>query len=81
MPSPRWRKEPITAESGLRDHQGARDLRFGRDYLIPKPFDRRLLPRVALAVAEAAMQTGIARHLGGSGRIPADDEERVSAAL
>ena len=53
-------REPITEESGLRDHQR---LGFGRDYLIPKPFDRRLVTRVAFAVAEAAMQTGAARRL------------------
>jgi malate dehydrogenase (oxaloacetate-decarboxylating)(NADP+) len=34
---------------------------FGRDAVIPKPFDRRLLTRVAPAVAEAAMRTGAAR--------------------
>ena len=33
---------------------------FGRNYLIPKPFDPRLLAVVASAVAEAAMQTGVA---------------------
>ncbi|QDL94162.1 NADP-dependent malic enzyme (plasmid) [Paroceanicella profunda] len=33
---------------------------FGPDYLIPKPFDRRLLSIVACAVAEAAMATGVA---------------------
>ena len=37
------------------------DLEFGRDYLIPKPFDRRLLLAVAPAVARAAMETGVAR--------------------
>ncbi|MGE0431564.1 MAG: malic enzyme-like NAD(P)-binding protein [Planctomycetota bacterium] len=36
-------------------------LHFGRDYLIPKPFDRRLLPAVASAVAKAAQETGVAR--------------------
>lgn len=35
--------------------------RFGRDYLIPKPFDPRLLLWVAPAVAKAAMDTGVAR--------------------
>jgi malate dehydrogenase (oxaloacetate-decarboxylating)(NADP+) len=35
-------------------------LSFGRDYLIPKPFDPRLLAIVAGAVAEAAMQSGVA---------------------
>jgi malate dehydrogenase (oxaloacetate-decarboxylating)(NADP+) len=34
---------------------------FGRDAVIPKPFDRRLLPRVAPAVAESAMRSGAAR--------------------
>ena len=34
---------------------------FGRDAVIPKPFDRRLLTRVAPAVAEAAMRSGAAR--------------------
>ena len=33
---------------------------FGRDYLIPKPFDPRLLAVVASAVARAAMETGVA---------------------
>lgn len=37
-------------------------LRFGPDYLIPKPFDQRLLPTIATAVAEAAMRTGAARR-------------------
>ena len=35
-------------------------LNFGPEYLIPKPFDPRLLPRVAHAVANAAMETGVA---------------------
>jgi len=40
---------------------GLEHLRFGRDYLIPKPFDYRVLLNVAPAVAEAAMRTGVAR--------------------
>ncbi len=35
-------------------------LTFGADYLIPKPFDRRLIAVVASAVAEAAMASGVA---------------------
>ncbi len=35
---------------------------FGRDYLIPKPFDPRLILRVAPAVARAAMDSGIAKR-------------------
>jgi malate dehydrogenase (oxaloacetate-decarboxylating)(NADP+) len=37
------------------------DYSFGREYLIPKPFDPRLLTWVAPAVAKAAMDTGVAR--------------------
>jgi malate dehydrogenase (oxaloacetate-decarboxylating)(NADP+) len=40
---------------------GLERLRFGADYLIPKPFDPRALIWVASAVAEAAMRTGVAR--------------------
>jgi malate dehydrogenase (oxaloacetate-decarboxylating)(NADP+) len=40
---------------------GGQSFRFGRDYLIPKPFDRRALLWVAPAVAEAAMKSGVAR--------------------
>lgn len=36
-------------------------LSFGRDYIIPKPLDPRLLTTVAPAVAKAAMESGIAR--------------------
>ncbi len=35
---------------------------FGRDYLIPKPFDLRLLGQVASSVARVAMETGVARR-------------------
>ena len=34
---------------------------FGRDYVIPKPFDERLLAEVASAVIQAALQTDVAR--------------------
>lgn len=37
------------------------ELKFGRDYIIPKPLDPRLIIRVAPAVAKAAMETGVAR--------------------
>ncbi len=42
-------------------YQGARP-RFGRDYLIPAPFDPRLISVVPLAVARAAMDSGAARR-------------------
>ncbi|MDY6779080.1 MAG: phosphate acyltransferase, partial [Halobacteria archaeon] len=40
---------------------GDEPLRFGPDYIIPKPLDPRVLFEVAPAVAEAAMETGAAR--------------------
>ncbi|OGS81341.1 MAG: malic enzyme [Gallionellales bacterium GWA2_59_43] len=39
---------------------GAGELSFGENYLIPKPFDQRLIRRVAPAVAQAAMDSGVA---------------------
>jgi malate dehydrogenase (oxaloacetate-decarboxylating)(NADP+) len=39
---------------------GQGDLKFGPDYLIPKPFDPRLIVTVAPAVAMAAMKSGVA---------------------
>jgi len=47
---------------------------FGREYLIPKPFDPRLLGRVASHVARVAMQTGVARR-------PIEDMEAYRARL
>jgi malate dehydrogenase (oxaloacetate-decarboxylating)(NADP+) len=40
---------------------GLTALSFGDDYIIPKPFDPRVLTRVAPAVAEAAARSGVAR--------------------
>lgn len=45
--------ELVTLAYGTRD-------RFGPDYLIPRPFDPRLITTVAPAVAEAAMHSGVA---------------------
>lgn len=39
---------------------GGKSFKFGRDYLIPKPFDTRVLMRVAPAVAKAAIDSGVA---------------------
>jgi malate dehydrogenase (oxaloacetate-decarboxylating)(NADP+) len=41
---------------------GVNSMSFGRDYLIPKPFDPRVLTWEAPAVAKAACDTGVARH-------------------
>ncbi len=49
-------------------------LRFGRDYLIPKPFDPRLIEVVAPAVAQAAMDSGVATR-------PIADIEAYRASL
>lgn len=38
-----------------------KNLTFGRHYIIPKPLDPRLISTVALAVAKAAVETGVAR--------------------
>jgi malate dehydrogenase (oxaloacetate-decarboxylating)(NADP+) len=39
---------------------GATKLVFGKDYIIPKPFDPRLITTVPMAVAKAAMESGVA---------------------
>ncbi|MDA9975542.1 NADP-dependent malic enzyme [Alphaproteobacteria bacterium] len=49
-------------------------LQFGREYIIPAPFDPRLIVRVSSAVARAAMDSGVARR-------PIDDFPAYEAAL
>jgi malate dehydrogenase (oxaloacetate-decarboxylating)(NADP+) len=41
---------------------GEESLTFGTEYLIPKPFDPRLITRIAPAVAQAAMDSGVAER-------------------
>ncbi|NDU92606.1 MAG: NADP-dependent malic enzyme [Ferrovum sp.] len=41
---------------------GTQPMAFGPDYLIPKPFDPRLIVKIASAVAQAAMDSGVATH-------------------
>ena len=53
-------KEEVPASVKLA--YGDKDFCFGADYLIPKPFDKRVLTRVSPAVAKAAMETGVARN-------------------
>ena len=48
-----------TSEVVANAYQGE-DLKFGPDYLIPKPFDLRLIVKIAPAVAKAAMDSGVA---------------------
>ncbi len=45
----------------VRSAYGGETISFGRKYLIPRPFDGRVLLHVAPAVAKAAMETGVAR--------------------
>jgi len=49
------------ASDTVRAAYGGQALQFGRDYLIPKPFDSRLMEEIPLAVAKAAMDSGVAR--------------------
>lgn len=51
-------KEPVPEAVILA--YNVKSLKFGREYFIPKPFDNRLLTRVSIAVAKAAMASGIA---------------------
>ena len=53
-------KEPVPADV-LRAY-GLTSLEFGRDYIIPKPLDPRLISKVAMAVAKAAMDSGVAKY-------------------
>ena len=46
----------------VRRAYGVERMEFGRDYLIPKPFDPRVLIWEAAAVAQAAMETGVAQQ-------------------
>lgn len=52
-------KEPVPQE--VLDACDISELSFGPDYIIPKPVDTRLLGRVASAVAQAAIDSGVAR--------------------
>jgi malate dehydrogenase (oxaloacetate-decarboxylating)(NADP+) len=53
-------KEPVPA-SVLKAYN-VEKLSFGKEYIIPKPLDPRLISTVAVAVAEAAIKTGVARY-------------------
>jgi malate dehydrogenase (oxaloacetate-decarboxylating)(NADP+) len=53
---------------------GGEDLKFGPEYLIPRPFDPRLIAKIAPAVAKAAMESGVATR-------PIADLEHYRASL
>lgn len=52
-------QEPVP--ENIKTAYGVKDLSFGRDYILPKPFDHRLLTVVAPAVTQAAEDSGVAR--------------------
>ncbi len=52
-------KQPVPEEVNIAYQ--VTNLKFGKDYIIPKPSDPRLITHIAPAVAKAAMDTGIAR--------------------
>lgn len=65
-------KEDITDE--VRAAYGGKDFSFGRNYIVPKPFDPRVIEYEAVAVARAACEDGVAEH-------PITDWEAYRASL
>lgn len=53
-------KEPVPEVVNEAYHE--RNIQFGRDFIIPKPLDPRLITTVAPAVAKAAIKSGVARR-------------------
>ncbi|WCT12843.1 NADP-dependent malic enzyme [Mucilaginibacter jinjuensis] len=54
-------KKPVPEAVNLA--YNAKNLKFGRDYIIPKPMDQRLITEVSIAVAKAAVNSGVARKV------------------
>ena len=52
-------REPVP--QSVLDAYNATSMEFGKEYIIPKPLDPRLRDRVPVAVARAAVDTGVAR--------------------
>ncbi len=65
-------KEPVPEQVNIA--YGETRLTFGKDYIIPKPFDPRLIAEVPPAVAKAAMESGVAKE-------PITDWEKYKEAL
>jgi malate dehydrogenase (oxaloacetate-decarboxylating)(NADP+) len=53
-------KEPVPEQVNIA--YGETKLIFGRDYIIPKPFDPRLISTIPVAVAKAAVESGVAKE-------------------
>ena len=64
----------LDVPDSVRKAYGGESIQFGREYVIPKPFDPRVLLHVAPAVAQAAMDTGVARR-------PIEDMEKYLESL
>jgi malate dehydrogenase (oxaloacetate-decarboxylating)(NADP+) len=56
----RLAKEPVPEQVNIAYAETR--LNFGRDYIIPKPFDPRLIVEIPPAVAKAAMESGVAQN-------------------
>jgi malate dehydrogenase (oxaloacetate-decarboxylating)(NADP+) len=54
-------KKPVPEAVNLA--YNTKNLKFGKDYIIPKPLDFRLITAVSPAVAQAAMDSGVAKHV------------------
>ncbi|WP_339623272.1 NADP-dependent malic enzyme [uncultured Winogradskyella sp.] len=65
-------KEPVPEQVNIAYSETR--LTFGRDYIIPKPFDPRLIAEVPPAVAKAAMKSGVAKE-------PIEDWDRYRNSL
>ncbi len=65
-------KEPVPEQVNIA--YGETRLTFGKDYIIPKPFDQRLIAVVPPAVAKAAMESGVAKA-------PIEDWDRYEEEL
>ena len=66
-------KKPVPEQVNIA-YGEAKRLIFGKDYIIPKPFDPRLITEVPPAVAKAAMDSGVARE-------PIEDWDRYIQTL
>ncbi len=64
----------LDVPDSVRKAYAGEDINFGREYIIPKPFDPRVLLHVAPAVAQAAMDSGVARR-------PIEDMEKYRESL
>ncbi|MEE9163747.1 MAG: phosphate acyltransferase, partial [Thermoplasmata archaeon] len=65
----------------VRRAYAGQDLAFGPNYILPKPFDERVLLRVAPAVAQAAMDGGVAREVVDLGAYQEELRSRLGKAM